>query len=163
VADYAVSDRLVTRRHLIIFSPTENSYDRMRIRVTVLPLLLTYACGSYLPSAMVGQHLRQLMADPQCVAMCCYKSRDITRSRCAGCRPEYGCVGFRSSAELVHFNELIPPSMLGERLPLNLWPNLWKAIEPLAEPSGAAETTPVRLLVAALLECGKSAPQNPDR
>ena len=104
------------------------------------------------------------MADPQWVAMCCYKCRDITRSRCAGCRPEFGCVGFRSSAELVHFNELIPPSMLGEPLPLNLWPNLWKAIEPLTEPGGASETTPVRLLVAALgLECGKSAPQNPDR
>lgn len=103
------------------------------------------------------------MADPHCVAMCCYKNRDVTRRRCAGCRPEYGCVGFRSSAELVHFNDLIPPSMLGEPLPLNLWPNLWKAIEPLAEPMGATETTPVRLLVAALLECGKSAPQNPNR
>jgi hypothetical protein len=105
------------------------------------------------------------MADPQCVAMCCYKNRDITWSRCADCQPEYGCLGFRSSAELVHFNELIPPSMLGEPLPLNLWPNLWKAIEPDAEPSGAIETTPVRLLVAALgLECGKSWPalQDPD-
>jgi hypothetical protein len=49
---------------------------------------------------------------------------------------------------------------------LNLWPNLWKAIEPDAEPSGSIETTPVRLLVAALgLECGKSWPalQDPDR
>lgn len=103
------------------------------------------------------------MADPQCVAICCYKTRDITRTRCAACRPEYGCVGFRSSTELVHFNELIPPSMLGEPLPLNLWPNLWKAIEPHSVPSGAIETTPVRLLVSALgLECGKSAPQNRD-
>jgi hypothetical protein len=59
-------------------------------------------------------------------------------------------VGFQSSAELVHFNELIPPSMLGEPLPLNLWPNLWKAIEPEAQPSCGAELTPVRLLVAAL-------------
>lgn len=105
------------------------------------------------------------MADPQWVAMCCYKSRDITWSRCADCQPAYGCLGFRSSAELVHFNELIPPSMLGKPLPLNLWPNLWKAIEPNAERNGAIETTPVRLLVAALgLECGKSVPalQNPD-
>ena len=107
----------------------------------------------------------QSMADLQWVAMCCYKSRDIRWSRCADCQPEYGCLGFRSSAELVHFNELIPPSMLGEPLPLNLWPNLWKAIEPDAERSGAIETTPVRLLVAALgLECGKPvpAPPNPD-
>jgi hypothetical protein len=50
----------------------------------------------------------------------------------------------------VHFNELIPPSMLGEPLPLNLWPNLWKAIEPEAHTTRAAELTPVRLLVAAL-------------
>jgi hypothetical protein len=108
-----------------------------------------------------GSSQRYSMADPQWVAVCCYKSRDITWSRCAGCRPEYGCSGFRSSAELVHFNELIPPSMLGEPLPLNLWPNLWRAIEPNPERSGATENTPVRLLVAALgLPCGKSV--NPD-
>jgi hypothetical protein len=40
--------------------------------------------------------------------------------------------------------------MLCEPLPLNLWPNLWKAIEPEAQASCAAELTPVRLLVAAL-------------
>jgi hypothetical protein len=84
------------------------------------------------------------------LALCCYKRRDITWNRCADCRPEYGCVGFHSSAELVHFNELIPPSMLGEPLPLNLWPNLWRAIEPETRPSCTAELTPVRLLVAAL-------------
>ena len=50
----------------------------------------------------------------------------------------------------MHFNELIPPSMLCEPLPLNLWPNLWKAIEPEAHASCAAVLTPVRLLVAAL-------------
>src|SRR5580658_8354319 len=103
------------------------------------------------------------MSEPQWVAICCYKNRDITWSRCTGCQPEYGCLGFRSSTELVHFNELIPASMLGEPLPLNLWPNLWRAIEPNAEPSGAIETTPVRLLVSALgLGCGKSAHQNRD-
>ena len=90
------------------------------------------------------------MVEPQWLALCCYKRRDIAWSRCADCRPEYGCVGFQSSAELVHFNELIPPSMLGEPLPLNLWPNLWKAIEPEAHAHCAAELTPVRLLVAAL-------------
>jgi hypothetical protein len=90
------------------------------------------------------------MAESQWLALCCYKRRDVTWSRCADCRPEYGCVGFQSSAELVHFNELIPPSMLGEPLPLNLWPNLWKAIEPEAHAGCSAELTPVRLLVAAL-------------
>jgi hypothetical protein len=90
------------------------------------------------------------MTEPRWLALCCYKRREITRSRCAGCRPEYGCAGFQSSAELVHFNELIPPSMLGEPLPLNLWPNLWKAIEPEGPANSAAELTPVRLLVAAL-------------
>jgi hypothetical protein len=109
------------------------------------------------------------MHDPAWVAICCYKSRDIAWNRCADCRLEYGCLGFRSSVELVHFNELIPASMLGEPLPLNLWPNLWKALEACAEENSPKESSPeenspdelspVRLLVAALgLECGKSAP-----
>jgi hypothetical protein len=51
----------------------------------------------------------------------------------------------------------LTPSMLGEPLPLNLWPNLWNAIAPHAEPNGAVYTTPVRLLVGALgLGCGAS-------
>lgn len=95
------------------------------------------------------------------MAICCYKSRDIAWNRCADCRLEYGCAGFRSSVELVHFNELIPASMLGEPLPLNLWPNLWKALEPCAEENLPDEATPVRLLVAALgLECSKSHPDD---
>jgi hypothetical protein len=97
------------------------------------------------------------MHDPQWLAICCYKSRDIAWNRCADCRQEYGCLGFRSSVELVHFNELIPASMLGEPLPLNLWPNLWKALEPCAEENSPHEPSPIRLLVAALgLECGRS-------
>jgi hypothetical protein len=105
------------------------------------------------------------MSEPQWVAICCYRNRDITWSRCTGCQPEYGCLGFRSSTEILHFNELIPASMLGEPLPLNLWPNLWKAIEPDAETSFAADPTPVQLLVEALgLKCPRApaAPQNPD-
>jgi hypothetical protein len=90
------------------------------------------------------------MADSHWLALCCYRRREVIWRRCAGCRPEYGCLGFQSSAELVHFNELIPPSMLGEPLPLNLWPRLWKTIEPDGPASCAAELTPVRLLVAAL-------------
>ncbi|HTV96981.1 MAG TPA: hypothetical protein VME42_13300 [Steroidobacteraceae bacterium] len=90
------------------------------------------------------------MADPRCVAVCCYLMRDVAWNRCSRCRTEYGCLGFGSTAELVHFNGLIPASMLGEPLPLNLWPNLWKAIEPEAEASLRGESTPVRLLIAAL-------------
>ena len=90
------------------------------------------------------------MSESRWVAICCYRNRDITWNRCAGCRPEYGCPGFRSSAEILHFNELIPASMLGEPLPLNLWPKLWKAIEPNAEARIPADPTPVRLLVEAL-------------
>jgi hypothetical protein len=94
------------------------------------------------------------MSERQCVAICCYRKRDIRWNRCTGCQPEYGCLGFRSSAEILHFNELIPASMLGEPLPLNLWPNLWKAIEPETETSFAANPTPVQLLVEALgLRC----------
>jgi hypothetical protein len=106
------------------------------------------------------------MAESEWVALCCYKRREINWARCAGCRPEYGCMGFQSSAELVHFNELIPPSMLSEPLPLNLWPNLWKAIEPEGDVSCAADLTPVRLLVSALgLKPTAPAPQSekPDR
>jgi hypothetical protein len=104
------------------------------------------------------------MSERPCVAICCYRKRDIRWNRCKGCQPEYGCLGFRSSAEILHFNELIPASMLGEPLPLNLWPNLWKAIEPESETSFGANPTPVQLLVEALgLRCPRpSALQNPD-
>ena len=103
------------------------------------------------------------MPEAQWVAICCYRKRDITWSRCTDCQPEYGCPGFRSSAEILHFNELIPASMLAEPLPLNLWPMLWKAIEPDTETSFAADSTPVRLLVEALgLRSPRPpAPQNP--
>ena len=40
--------------------------------------------------------------------------------------------------------------MLGAPLPLNLWPNLWKEIEPEAETSFANDPTPIQLFVAAL-------------
>jgi hypothetical protein len=42
-------------------------------------------------------------------------------------------------------------------LPLNLWPKLWKAIEPDSETSSVRDPTPVQLLVAALgLKCTAS-------
>jgi len=101
------------------------------------------------------------MAEPQWVAMCCYRNRDITWRRCTDCQSEYGCLGFGSSVEVLHFYELIPPTMLGAPLPLNLWPNLWKAIEPDTNTEGRG-TTPVQLLVAALgLKYPTSPPQPP--
>ena len=90
------------------------------------------------------------MAESQWVAVCCYKNRDIMWGQCAECQREYGCLGFRSSAELVHFNELIPPSMLGQPLPLNLWPKLWKTIEPNAQSNSVGDPTPVQLFIEAL-------------
>ena len=69
-------------------------------------------------------------------------------------------MGFRSSAEVLHFNELIPASMLGAPLPLNLWPNLWKAIEPGEETSPDDDATPIQLLVSALgLKCPPAPPE----
>ena len=52
--------------------------------------------------------------------------------------------------------------MLGEPLPLNLWPNLWKAIEPDAQAEFENESTPVRLLVAALGLKSAASLQHPD-
>jgi hypothetical protein len=54
---------------------------------------------------------------------------------------------------VLHFNALIPPSMLGSPLPLNLWPNLWLTIVSNEYPGLAAcvdDESPVRLLAAAL-------------
>jgi hypothetical protein len=67
--------------------------------------------------------------------------------------------------EVLRFYELIPPTMLGAPLPLNLWPNLWKAIEPNSDTEGRA-STPVQLLVAALglrYPTSPPQPQKPDR
>jgi hypothetical protein len=100
------------------------------------------------------------MIESQWVAICCFKERDVTPRRCTECRPEYGCLGFLSTLEVLHFNELIPASMLGAPLPLNLWPNLWKSIEPDAVPIAIeGDPTPVQLLVATL---GLKYPSAPD-
>ena len=101
------------------------------------------------------------MTETRCVAVCCYKSRAITSERCAHCQPDFGCLGFGSSAELAHFTRLIPPSMLGAPLPLNLWPKFWKAIEPDAEPILASDPTPARLFVAALSASTLPVPRQP--
>jgi hypothetical protein len=87
------------------------------------------------------------MREPQYVGVCCYRYRAITYNRCTDCKPEYGCPLFKSPAELVVFYRLIPPSMLGAPLPLNLWPNLWRTIEPSTPARGES---PVQLLAAAL-------------
>jgi hypothetical protein len=85
------------------------------------------------------------------VAVCCYKNRSVRLARCAHCNEEYGCPRFGSSAELLRFQDLIPPSMLNSPLPLNLWPKMWQAIEPEA----AAQLpelgdSPLRRLASAL-------------
>jgi hypothetical protein len=67
------------------------------------------------------------------MVLCRLQKATCIWSRCKDCQPEYGCLGFGSSVEVLHFYELIPPTMLGAPMPLNLWPNLWKAIKP---PSG---------------------------
>lgn len=90
------------------------------------------------------------MTESRCAAMCCYRRRAIVSNRCADCRPDYECLGFTSSTELACFGKLIPPSMLGSPLPLNLWPKFWKVIEPDAEVTLPEDPTPVRLLVVAL-------------
>jgi hypothetical protein len=60
---------------------------------------------------------------------------------------------------------LIPPTMRGAPLPLNLWPKLWRAIEPESEMTTTGEHTPVDLLIAALglrPLISASMPRNPD-
>jgi hypothetical protein len=55
---------------------------------------------------------------------------------------------------LLLFQALIPPSMLGSPLPLNLWPNLWLTIvsneHQRSTACGDDEESPVKLLAAAL-------------
>ena len=87
------------------------------------------------------------------VAICCYTDRVVTTQRCPHCRGDYGCPIFKTTAELLHFNALIPPSMLGSPLPLNLWPNLWLTVVSDEYPGLTAcvdDESPVRLLAAAL-------------
>jgi hypothetical protein len=88
------------------------------------------------------------------VAICCYTDRAVAAQRCPGCRRDYGCLTFKTTAELVQFNALIPASMLGAPLPLNLWPNQWQAIvsdEVLESAACAADAeSPIRLLAFAL-------------
>ena len=144
---------------------TDDSYARRQFSVTAvagfhgLDFAPEHACAGRADSFP-----RVSMAEPQWVAMCCYRSRDITWSRCTDCQSEYGCLGFGSSVEVLHFYELIPPTMLGAPLPLNLWPNLWKAIEPDTNTEGRG-STPVQLLVAALglkYPTSPPQPQKPD-
>jgi hypothetical protein len=102
------------------------------------------------------------------VAICCYSDRAVAAERCERCKRDYGCLTFKTTAELVQFNALIPASMLGAPLPLNLWPNRWQAIvsdELLESAACAAHTeSPIRLLALALglvLEPGESSPLPP--
>jgi hypothetical protein len=99
------------------------------------------------------------------VAICCYTDRAVAAEQCARCKHDYGCLTFKTTAELVQFNALIPASMLGAPLPLNLWPNQWQAIvsdELLESAACAADAeSPIRLLAFALglvLEPGAPSP-----
>lgn len=103
-----------------------------------------------MPASIIGRYLAGKgthVGEPQYIGVCCYRYRAITYDRCDLCSPDYGCPLFKSPVELVTFYRLIPPSMLGAPLPLNLWPNLWRAIEPNSPARGES---PVQLLVAAL-------------
>ena len=89
-------------------------------------------------------------------------------ARCARCKQDYGCLTFKTTAELLQFNALIPASMLGAPLPLNLWPSRWLALVSDECPESAAcaadARSPVRLLATALglvLDPGASSPAPP--
>jgi hypothetical protein len=70
------------------------------------------------------------VAEAKFVAICCHRNRAVAVNRCEHCDPALGCLTFGSVEELAHFNRLIPPSMVGSPLPLNLWPKVWKAVDP---------------------------------
>jgi hypothetical protein len=85
--------------------------------------------------------------------------------RCGHCKADYGCLTFKTTTELLRFNALIPPSMLGSPLPLNLWPERWLAIVSDEYPESAAcaaeGESPVRRLASALglkVDPGASSP-----
>ncbi|MEA3198013.1 MAG: hypothetical protein QOF32_2065 [Gammaproteobacteria bacterium] len=88
------------------------------------------------------------------VAICCYTYRVVASERCQHCKSDYGCLTFKTTAELLQFNALIPPSMRGSPLPLNLWPERWLAIVSDAYPESAAcaadADSPLRALALAL-------------
>ena len=72
------------------------------------------------------------------VALCCYKYRVVVLDRCDHCKAEYACPGFTTTAAVVEFNAIIPPSMLSSPLPIELWPNM--GADPAIERSLAADT-----------------------
>jgi hypothetical protein len=88
------------------------------------------------------------MGEAQYIGVCCYRYRAVTYDRCERCQLEFKCPLFRSLPELETFNKLIPRSMQGAPLPLNLWPSLWKSIDPQTP---AKSVSPVILLVEALV------------
>lgn len=96
------------------------------------------------------------MPDPQgAVAICCYIYRAVADDRCWACKASYGCPRFRSAAELLRFNDMIPPSMVAAPLPLGVWPNMLSKIGVDPAPSAvgdasAAEDSPLRRLAAVL-------------
>lgn len=90
------------------------------------------------------------------IGICCYSSRALAFRRCAHCKPEFGCPTFKTMAEVIRFNALIPATMLDSPLPLDLWPTMCRDVMPqatlqtTARPISASEESPLRLLAATL-------------
>lgn len=82
-----------------------------------------------LGSRSVAQEHAQMTA-----ALCCYKTRSVILQRCKLCKTEYACPEFKTMAEVLKFNALIPPSMLLSPLPIELWPSMCAT-----EPFGSSE------------------------
>ncbi len=61
----------------------------------------------------------------------------------------------------MRFHDLIPPSMLDSPLPLNLWPNMWKVIEPeVAAQVAVMSDSPLHLFASALGIVPQDAPSS---
>lgn len=96
-------------------------------------------------------------------ALCCYKTRSVILQRCKLCLLEYACPEFKTTAEVLKFNALIPPSMLLSPLPIELWPNMC-ATAPRdsslqhTPPSTESPESPARRFVSTIV----GSPLNPD-
>jgi hypothetical protein len=90
------------------------------------------------------------------VALCCYKYRAVVLDRCEHCQLAFACPQFTTTESVVHFNAIIPPSMLLSLLPIELWPTMCPYDVPEKSPqsfscaAGQVTESPVQRLVSAL-------------